>query len=178
MTSRCSMLPCSRSRSTAAPVRKIASTEMLLMIWLMATNQPCCMLGLKRARVSSCDQRRVAALGPALPEGLDRAGDDVLDVARSAAGLAHGRGVGDDLDGRLGVPRQVLLEFRRQVHHEGVLPGIHVAIDVAERDVGGRQEQRRQHGVLHRSRAAWESSSLTIAIEALTTSITALFAGV
>src|SRR3569833_2324545 len=54
MTSRCSRLPCSRSRSTAAPLRKIARTEILLMIALMATNQPCSMLGVKRALVSNC----------------------------------------------------------------------------------------------------------------------------
>ena len=52
MTSRCSILPCSRSRSTAAPHRKMASTEMLLITWLIATNQLCSMFGLKRARVS------------------------------------------------------------------------------------------------------------------------------
>ena len=96
--------------------------------------------------------RRVIALATALPEGIDRAGDDALDVARATAGLAHGGRVGDDFNYGLGVALQVLLEFLRQVHNEGVSPRIHVAIDVTEGYVVRRQEERRQQGVLHRPR--------------------------
>ena len=50
ITSKCSMVPCSRSRISAAPVRMIESIVTLLMISINAPNQDCSRLGLKRAR--------------------------------------------------------------------------------------------------------------------------------
>ena len=53
ITSRCSMVPCSRSRISAAPVRMIDSMVTLLMISISAPNQDCSRLGLNRARRAS-----------------------------------------------------------------------------------------------------------------------------
>ncbi|MCY1458858.1 hypothetical protein D9M71_762770 [compost metagenome] len=48
-TSRWSRVPCSRSRSSAVPVRMIARMVMLLTIWITARNQPPSRLGLNSA---------------------------------------------------------------------------------------------------------------------------------
>ena len=61
MTSRCSMVPCSRSRISAAPVRMMESMVTLLMICISAPNQILFSPGLKRARSSSATGRAVAA---------------------------------------------------------------------------------------------------------------------
>ena len=50
ITSRCSMVPCSRSRISAAPVRMIESMVTLLMIRISPPNQLFSSAGLKRAR--------------------------------------------------------------------------------------------------------------------------------
>ncbi len=98
-----------------------------------------------RARVELGERLGLLAAG-GRPEGLHRIVDDLLNIAGPASRLAHRRGVADDLDRRLQVLGEVLLELRRDVDHEGVLAGIHVAVDVAERDDGGGQEQGGQHG--------------------------------
>ncbi|MNT00760.1 hypothetical protein D3C72_1352020 [compost metagenome] len=53
MTSRCSMVPCSRSRIRAAPVRMMDSIVTLLMISIRLPNHACVRLGLKRMRTAS-----------------------------------------------------------------------------------------------------------------------------
>jgi hypothetical protein len=50
ITSRCSMVPCSRSRISAAPVRMMDSSVMWLMICTTEPNQALSRAGLKRAR--------------------------------------------------------------------------------------------------------------------------------
>ena len=50
MTSKCSMVPCSRSRINAAPVRMMDSMVTLLMISISDPNQDFSRLGLKRMR--------------------------------------------------------------------------------------------------------------------------------
>ncbi|MNT56462.1 hypothetical protein D3C72_1937630 [compost metagenome] len=51
MTRRCSIVPCSRSRMRAAPVRMIDSMVMFMMMLLIAPNQTLFSCGLKRARM-------------------------------------------------------------------------------------------------------------------------------
>jgi hypothetical protein len=53
MTSKCSMVPCSRSRIRAAPVRMMDSMVTLLMICISEPNQVLFSSGLKRARSDS-----------------------------------------------------------------------------------------------------------------------------
>ena len=50
ITSRCSMVPCSRSRISAAPVRMMDNSVMWLMICTTEPNQALSSAGLKRAR--------------------------------------------------------------------------------------------------------------------------------
>mmetsp|Transcript_91075 Transcript_91075/g.253590 ORF Transcript_91075/g.253590 Transcript_91075/m.253590 type:complete len:200 (+) Transcript_91075:580-1179(+) len=52
ITSRCSTVPCSRSRISAAPVRMMESMVTLLMISISEPNQGCSRLGLKRMRTA------------------------------------------------------------------------------------------------------------------------------
>ena len=47
---------------------------------------------------------------------------------------------------------ELVLHFGRQVDDEGIAPAVHVGIDVGEVDQVGRQEQRRQHRVVHGAR--------------------------
>ena len=61
MTSRCSIVPCSRSRISAAPVRMIDSSVTWLMSSMTAPNQALFRLGLKRARSARSTGRMVAA---------------------------------------------------------------------------------------------------------------------
>jgi len=53
ITSRCSSVPCSRSRIRAAPVRTMDNIVMLLMICITPPNQALFSSGLKRARSTS-----------------------------------------------------------------------------------------------------------------------------
>ena len=52
MTRRWSMVPCSRSRTTAAPARMIANMVTLLMMPMMLVNQAVVTLGLKAIRTA------------------------------------------------------------------------------------------------------------------------------
>ncbi|KAG1066847.1 hypothetical protein G6F40_017752 [Rhizopus arrhizus] len=61
ITSRCSMVPCSRSRMSAAPVRMMDSMVTLLMISIIAPNHACVRLGLKRMRTASSTGSSVGA---------------------------------------------------------------------------------------------------------------------
>ena len=64
ITSRCSMVPCSRSRISAAPVRMIDSIVIDEITFLMAPNQVLLSSGLKRARrASSTGRGRPSAVG-------------------------------------------------------------------------------------------------------------------
>ena len=60
IASKCSIVPCSRSRISAAPVRIIATIVTLLMISISAPNQASVSVGLKLARMS-IDTGAVAA---------------------------------------------------------------------------------------------------------------------
>ena len=73
MTSRCSIVPCSRSRISAAPVRMIDSMVMLLMTSITAPNQDLFSFGLKRTRSGQIDRRRGAARGSAATNSVDLA---------------------------------------------------------------------------------------------------------
>ncbi|MCY1365400.1 hypothetical protein D9M69_522440 [compost metagenome] len=61
MTNRCSIVPCSRSRISAAPVRMMDSIVTLLMISISAPNQACVRLGLKRMRTARSTGSSVGA---------------------------------------------------------------------------------------------------------------------
>lgn len=64
MTSKCSIVPCSRSRISAAPVRMMDSMVMLLISSITEPNQTELRFGLKRARTSSSAGRVVTARCP------------------------------------------------------------------------------------------------------------------
>ena len=53
ITNKCSMVPCSRSRISAEPVRTMASMVILLMIAITAPKRSCSRLGLKRILTAS-----------------------------------------------------------------------------------------------------------------------------
>ncbi len=92
MTSRCSMVPCSRSRISAAPVRMMESMVTLLMICITPPNHILLSEGLKRARTSSATGgagRRAVALH----EFVDLGQHNLLDIAVAREGLAHARGI-------------------------------------------------------------------------------------
>ena len=92
MTSRCSTVPCSRSRMSAAPVRITVSMVMLLTTCMTEENQLEYRFGLNLARITTltgCAHRTFAA-GLELGHLLR---DDVLDVDGAVAGLRHRRGV-------------------------------------------------------------------------------------
>ena len=63
MTSRCSMVPCSRSRMRAAPVRMTESMVTLLITCITAMNQPDLRLGLKATRTTTSTGAATAAAG-------------------------------------------------------------------------------------------------------------------
>ncbi len=52
MTSRCSTVPCSRSRMSAAPVRMTVKSVIWLMTWVIAENHAVLRFGLNAARTT------------------------------------------------------------------------------------------------------------------------------
>ena len=117
------------------------------MIWLIATNQPCCIFGLKRARVTSRTRFAVLALASSSPKRLSFLRDDFLNVRWTSARLAHRGRVGDDLDRRRSALGQVVLKLGRNIDDKGVFALVHRAIDLAERYDRGGQKQRRQERI-------------------------------
>ena len=112
-------MPCSRSRTIAAPARMIASIVTLLMIPITLVNQADVRFGLKAMRTS----RSTGAGGTASRAGqkvFDLLGDDLLGVAGADARLHHRGGVHVDLDRGLASPQQVALKVGRDVDGEGV----------------------------------------------------------
>ena len=65
MTSKCSTVPCSRSRISAAPVRITVKSVIWLMTWVIAENHGVFRFGLNAARTTRLTG---AALEPSFPE--------------------------------------------------------------------------------------------------------------
>ncbi len=110
ITSRCSMVPCSRSRMRAAPVSMMANMVMLLIMSITAANQlwfSC--------RIEPCAQSpdstgvRVGA-AVTLDEIINFTGADLLDVASASVGLGLAGGVDIELHGRRSPRQHVALE--------------------------------------------------------------------
>ena len=96
-------------------------------------------VGVEQAARHQLDGRRRGG-APALGEGADLLGDDALDVAGAGLGLALAGGVHVELDRRLAAGQHVALEVGRDVEHEGVAPGVHVAVHLGEVELGRRDE--------------------------------------
>ena len=114
------MVPCSRSRTTAAPARMIASMVTLLMMPMTLVNQAVVTLGLKAmrtTRLTGGDGRRLRVRER---KSAISVVDDLLGVAGAEAGLHHGRGVDVDLQRRAAAGQHVALEVGRDVDDEGV----------------------------------------------------------
>ena len=128
MTSRCSSVPCSRSRITAAPPRMIASMVTLSMICMTARNQLEWRFGLYMARI--CRLTGAPALPSARPTNVSELGvDDALDVAGAGAGDRHRGRIDIELQDGIAPGQHVFLEARWDVEHEGVAAGIHGGVD-------------------------------------------------
>ena len=106
---RCSIVPCSRSRISAAPVRTTVSVVIWLMRATIALNQDASPLGLNSLRMTT---RRGSSgfASRAVDERVDAIGEDVLDVAGADARLLHGGGVHVHL--HLGGPAAAKVETR------------------------------------------------------------------
>ena len=127
------MVPCSRSRMTAAPARIIDSMVTLLMICMMAVNQLDSRFGLKRERWTSTTGEDAS---PDSAPGTNRTSAarmlwiyavpfpaSVMAVASTlicSVGLAPGQDVG--------------LEFWRDIDDEGVLSAVERGVDLGARD--------------------------------------------
>ena len=147
MTSRWSIVPCSRSRTSAAPASTIASIVTLLRMPIMPVNQDVSTLGLKAIRTSRLigDARR--ALRPRQEVG-DLGRDDLLRVIGADAGLHHRRRIDVELDRGLAAGQNVAREIRWDVEHERIAACIHRRDDVAFGDQVrrlkiGREERMR-----------------------------------
>ena len=115
------MVPCSRSRMIAAPVRMIVSMVTWLMMPMTLVNQDVVMFGLKAMRTS-----RLTGVA-AVPSARERKSasspvDDLLDVAGADAGLHHRGGIDVDLDRGVASGQHVALEVGRDVQDEGERP--------------------------------------------------------
>ena len=102
------MVPCSRSRTTAAPARMIASMVMLLMIAITLVNQAVVRLGLNAMRTSRIHRRQRDTLRMG-DEIRDLGGDDLLRITGAKAGLHHRGRVDIDLEHRLASRQNVLV---------------------------------------------------------------------
>ena len=123
------MVPCSRSRMTAAPERISDSMVMLPTICITAMNQLGLQVGIEfRAHRTSDRQRRsaLAAAGEVGELALQNAGD----VARAVSGQRHGRGVDVDLQRRAPAGDDVGLKFGGITTTKAYRPASMARIDV------------------------------------------------
>ena len=163
MTRRCSTVPCSRSRTTAAPARMIASMVVEEMTPMTLVNQAVTTLGLKAMRTtwpigagggSSWRVRNLAISSVRICCG----------VAGADPRLHHGGGVDIDLQDRAGGrATQIALEMGRDIEDERVGADIHQPVDVASARRCGRAGNRAAE---RRGRAApdnseWSSSTIS-----------------
>ncbi len=155
------MVPCSRSRTIAAPARMMASMVTLLMMPMTLVNQAVVTFGLNAIRTSRLTGRQRRAFGMR-EEVRDLGSDDLLRIAGSESGLDHGGRVDIDLEARLAAGKHVALEIRRNVDHERVLPGVHQLHDIAlERsDCGGLKYGMRNACAIRRESSEWSSSTI------------------
>ncbi len=88
------MVPCSRSRISAEPVRTMASMVILLMIAITAPKRSC------SVRIKTHPDRQLYRQHAVIPIAGDKtvyfAGDNILDVTVAGKGLTHARGVDVD----------------------------------------------------------------------------------
>ena len=141
ITSRCSIVPCSRSRTSAAPDRMMASMVMLLMICDHRVEPGRHQVGIELARVTT-SRTAGGVLGAARLRNVCTSCAMMLcDIAGAAPGLAHRRGIHVELDRRCAAGHHVGLEARRNVDHEGVAAGVHGGVDLVRpiRCPGGRK---------------------------------------
>ena len=95
ITSRCSMVPCSRSCNRCSSVRMIISIELVRQGHKRSLNQARVPLGLKARRLARVESRPAVALH-LLAIACDFLGDDILNVAGADAGLLHRSRIGAD----------------------------------------------------------------------------------
>ena len=134
MTSRCSIVPCSRSRISAAPVRMIDSIVIELMTLVIAPNQLLSELGLKRARSARSTGRASARRDSGRRIPPTSLVTIELDVAAAGEGLRHARRVDVELDLRDAARQHVALEVRRNDEGEGVGARVHAGVHLCSRD--------------------------------------------
>ena len=136
------MVPCSRSRITAAATSTIDRMVMKLMIAITEVKRIESRLGLKKARVvtligNSASMPRLCSQVRHLVQ------HDLLDVERADAGLGHGGGVDQDLHRRLQAAQHVGLERGRDVETKVMRPRFHGRVDLIAVEQHRRLEQRR-----------------------------------
>ena len=127
ITSRCSIVPCSRSRINAAPVSTIESIVTWLTTSMTAPNQDLLSSGLKRA-LRTRSTGSVAAAAITLCESVDLSSNYGMDIATTSERLTHTGRIHVELDRRTPPRQDVALEVGRNVQREGVKPCIHPCI--------------------------------------------------
>ena len=137
------MVPCSRSRTIAAPARMIASMVTLLMIPITLVNHAVVMFGLNADPHVEIDRRQRNAFRMGEEVG-DLGRDDLLRIAGPEARLHHRGRIDVDLQPGPASAENVPLEVRRDVDDERVSSLVHQRNDVAFGDHLRRLEQRRQ----------------------------------
>ena len=113
------MVPCSRSRTTAAPARMMASMVMLLMTAITLVNQAVVRFGLKAMLHIEIYRRQRHPLGMGEEIG-DLGGDDLLGIAGAEPGLHHRGRIDVDLQPGLLSGQHIAFEIRRDIDHEGI----------------------------------------------------------
>ena len=136
-------MPCSRSRTMAAPERMIASMVTLLMIPMTLVNHAVVTFGLKTTRTA-----RLTGGGWAPPARDRKSGDlvhdDLLRISRAESALHHNGRIDIELNCGVTAAEHVALEVRRDIHHECEFARVHRRNDIAFGNRPRTLEVRRQ----------------------------------
>ena len=139
------MVPCSRSRIRAAPVRMTERMVMFLITCMTEVNHSDWEFGLNFAVITTLMGRTLCP-SFALREAQNLPYDDVLQIEGAIASLSHRSRVNIDLDRRRSRCQQIYLEVRWDVYHEDEPAAVHRRNDVRGRHIDRRAEQRWRDG--------------------------------
>ena len=146
ITSRCSTVPCSRSRMSAAPVSMTVIMVRLLMICITEVNQLDFKFGLNFARVTTLTGTPIQSFA-SRDELRHIVDDDVLDVGHAIEGLGSRGGIDIDLNGRLPPGENIRLELWGNLNDVNEALRIHRRVDFRRCDLHRRLERGRREAV-------------------------------
>ena len=146
ITRRCSTVPCSRSRISAAPVSITANIVILLIICITEVNQADFKFGLNFTLRHHFDRLTAPSFASSY-ELCHIVDDNVLDVSHAIEGLGNRGGIDIDLNGRLPPSENILLKLWGNLDDEKETLRIHRRVDFRRFELHRRLESGRRETI-------------------------------